>query len=129
MYAQSEDGAYFLYNMECTEDDAARLVPGTRIRVNGYKAEWSGEVEIVDATFEILDGSYIAEAKDVTALLGTDELAAHQNEKVSFKGLTVEAANDAGDAFLYNWTAPVRPATTMTCTSTYPTVPTPIPSL
>ena len=103
VYAQSEDGAYFLYNMECTEDDAARLVPGTRIRVNGYKAEWSGEVEIVDATFEILDGSYIAEAKDVTALLGTDELAAHQNEKVSFKGLTVEAANDAGDAFLYNW--------------------------
>ena len=39
----------------------------------------------------------------MTALLGTDELAAHQNEKVSFKGLTVEAANDAGDAFLYNW--------------------------
>ena len=41
--------------MGVTEDDAARLVPGTRIRVNGYKAEWSGEVEIVDATFEILD--------------------------------------------------------------------------
>ena len=26
-----------------------------------------------------------------------------QNQFVSFKGMTVEAANDAGDAFLYKW--------------------------
>jgi len=90
-YCQSEDGAYFLYEMACSEEDYAKLVPGTKIRVTGYKAEWAGEVEIVDAAYEILEGSYIAEAKDVTALLGTDELIAHQNEFVSFKGMTVEA--------------------------------------
>lgn len=90
-YCQSEDGAYFLYEMACSEEDYAKLVPGTKIKVTGYKAEWAGEVEIVDATFEILEGSFIAEAKDVTALLGTEELISHQNEFVSFKGLTIEA--------------------------------------
>lgn len=90
-YCQSEDGAYFLYEMACSEEDYAKLVPGTKIKVTGYKAEWAGEVEIVDASFEILEGSYIAEAKDVTALLGTEELINHQNEFVSFKGMTVEA--------------------------------------
>ncbi len=103
VYTQDKDGAYFLYNMACSEEDYAKLVPGTKIKVTGYKSEWSGEVEIIDATFEIEEGSYIAEAADMTALLGTDELIRHQNEFVSFKGMTVEAANDAGDAFMYNW--------------------------
>jgi len=89
-YCQSEDGAYFLYEMACSEEEYNKLVPGTKIKVTGYKAEWAGEVEIVDAAYEILEGSYIAEAKDVTELLGTDELINHQNEFVAFKGLTVE---------------------------------------
>ena len=108
VYAQSEDGAYFLYNMACTEEDAAKLVPGTKILVNGYKAEWSGEIEIIDATFEILEGEFVAEAADVTALLGTEELAAHQNEKVAFKGLTVSAVsyknNEPGDDIYVTFT-------------------------
>ena len=90
-YCQSEDGAYFLYEMACSEEDYNKLVPGTKIKVTGYKAEWAGEVEVVDASFEILEGSFIAEAKDVTALLGTEELIAHQNEFVAFKGMTIEA--------------------------------------
>ena len=92
--------------MACTEEDAAKLVPGTKIKVTGYNAEWAGEVEIIDATFEILEGSFIAEPLDVTALLGTDDLIAHQNELVTFKGMTVEASKDANGndvAFLYSW--------------------------
>jgi len=102
IYAQSEDGAYFIYNAACTEEDAAKLVPGTKIGVKGFKSEWSGEVEITDATIEILEGdAFIAEAHDDTALLGKDdELIKHQNEKVAFKGLTV-AAQDDGAAFNY----------------------------
>ena len=107
VYTQAEDGAYFLYNMACSEEDYELLTPGTKIRVTGYKSEWSGEVEIIDATFEIIDGEYIAPVTDVTALLGTDELIAHQNEFVAFKGMTVEAAGQDADgndvAFLYNW--------------------------
>lgn len=90
-YTQDNEGAYFLYNMACTEEDAAKLVPGTKIKVTGFKSEWSGEVEIVDATFEIEEGEYIAEATDVTALLGTDEMIEHQNQFVAFKGMTVES--------------------------------------
>jgi len=90
-YTQDNEGAYFLYNMACSEEDAAKLVPGTKIKVTGFKSEWSGEVEIVDATFEIEEGSYIAEATDVTALLGTDEMIQHQNQFVAFKGMTVES--------------------------------------
>ena len=92
VYCQSEDGAYFLYELACSEEDAAKLVPGTKIRVNGFKGEWAGEVEVMDGTFEFVEGdSYIAEALDATALLGTDDLIAHQNEFVAFKGMTVEA--------------------------------------
>ncbi len=90
IYTQAEDGAYFIYEMPCSEEDYEKLVPGTKIRVSGFKAEWAGEVEITDATFEILEGSYIAKAEDMTALLGTDELINHQNKLAAFKGLTVE---------------------------------------
>ena len=91
VYAQSEDGAYFIYNMECSEEDAAKLVPGTKIRVNGYKTEWSGEVEIAEgATFEILEGSYIAEPKDLTGMLGVSNLIDWQNEKIAVNNLVFE---------------------------------------
>ena len=89
-YCQSKDGAYFAYEMKCTKEEADKLVPGTKIRITGVKGEWEGEVEIMDGTFEILKGTYIAEAFDATALLGTDDLIKHQNEKVAFKGMTVE---------------------------------------
>ena len=93
VYCQSKDGAYFAYELACSEADAAKLVPGTKIIITGTKGEWSGEIEIMDGTFEFAKGNdtYIATATDVTALLGTDKLIDHQNEFVSFKGLTVEA--------------------------------------
>lgn len=107
LYTQDQDGAYFIYNAACSEEDYAKLVPGTKIKVTGYKTEWSGEVEIAEgATFEIEEGSYIAPVTDVTDLLGTDDLINYQNQFVAFKGMTVEASQDATDndvAFLYNW--------------------------
>jgi len=108
IYTQAQDGAYFIYELPCSEEEYAKLVPGTKIKVTGYKSEWSGEVEITDATYEIIEGdTFIATATDVTALLGTDELIDHQNEFVSFKGMTVEAAGKDADgndvAYLYRW--------------------------
>ncbi len=103
VYTQTPDGAYFCYNMACSEEDYALLVPGTKILVTGYKGEWAGEVEIVDATFEIVEGgdTYIAEPVDVTELLGTDALIEKQNQFVSFTGMTVEAYDESGAAFAY----------------------------
>ena len=101
VYTQDKDGAYFLYNMTCSEADYAKLVPGAKIKVTGYKSEWSGEVEVIDATFEIESGKYIAKALDVTKLLGTDDLIKHQNEFVSFKGMTVEPYDESGAVCAY----------------------------
>ncbi len=109
IYAQDKDGAYFIYNAPCSEEDAAKLVPGTKIHVEGFKAEWSGEVEVSDVSvMTIIEGEpFIAEAEDVTALLGTDELAGHMNKKVAFKGLTVAPSTVEGKSgefpFLYSW--------------------------
>ena len=81
VYTQDKDGAYFLYDMACSEEDYEKLVPGVKIRVTGYKSEWSGEVELMDATFEFVEGA--------------DEY------------LTVEAAGQDADgndvAYLYNY--------------------------
>lgn len=107
LYTQDKDGAYFVYNAACTEEDYEKLVPGTKIKVTGFKAEWSGEVEIMDATFEIQEGEYVAPITDVTDLLGKDELIDHQNQYVSFKGMTVEAAGQDEEGndvpYLYNY--------------------------
>ncbi len=101
-YTQDKDGAYFIYEMACTEEEYKKLTPGTKIKVTGFKSEWSGEIEIIDATYEIEQGSFIAKALDATSILADDEkLIAHQNEFVSLKGLTVEAYDDSGAAFAY----------------------------
>ena len=96
------------YDMACTQEEYDAMTEGTKIQVSGYKAEWSGEIEIMDGKLDeiLTDDTYVAEPVDMTELLGTDELEAHQNEKVSFTGLTVEPSTDAEGnevAFLYNY--------------------------
>lgn len=117
-FAQDADGAYYIYDMPVSEEEYNKLAVGTKVKITGYKAEWSGEVEIAEAEYEILDGSWVAEAKDVTADLGTDKLIDSMNQKVVFKGVTIEPAeysedgktvtvykNDAGEeqAYMYKW--------------------------
>ena len=103
VYAADKDGAYFLYEMACSEEDAAKLTPGTKIRVTGVKGAYAGEIEIMNATFEFLksDETYIAPAKDVTSLAGTDNLIKEMNKLVAFKGMTVVAYDEDGAAFEY----------------------------
>ncbi len=93
VYAADPDGAYFIYELECSEADSKKLTPGTKIKVKGVKGEWAGEVEVMKPTFEFVnDGvTYIADAKDLTAELGKDTLINYQNQKAAFKGLTVKS--------------------------------------
>lgn len=101
IYTQDKDGAYFIYEMVCSEEDYAKLTPGTKIKVTGFKSEWAGEVELASgATFEIIEGAgtYVAPAFDATALLGTDDLIKHQNELCLFKDAEVVAYNEGGEA-------------------------------
>lgn len=98
VYGQDENGGYFGYDMTCAEEDASKLTAGTKIRVTGFKGEWSGEIEIMDGTFEIVEAEpYVAEALDVTELLGTEDLVKHQNMFVCFKGLTVKSVSYKND--------------------------------
>ena len=122
IYAQDEDGGYFLYNIPCSKADYYKLKEGTRIRYTGYKSEWAGEVEVVadDALspIEILGGrTFIAEPVDVTDIMeDEDEISRYMNQKVAFTDLTVaapdaksgedeetEAEADDAPAFLYGW--------------------------
>jgi len=107
MFLQDAESAYYVYRMSVTPEDVTAIANASRIKVTGYKSEWAGEVEITDATFEVVDGAgYKPAALDVTALLGTDSLIKHMNKYVAFKGVTVEASKDpnGNDApFLYNW--------------------------
>ena len=93
LYCQSADGGIFVYNLACSEEDSAKLTKGTKIRVTGSKAEYDGEVEIMDATFEFVEGgdTYVAEAKDLTDKLGSDDLINYMNQLVTFKGLTFKS--------------------------------------
>ena len=86
VYLQDQDGGYFAYDMACTQEEYDQMTEGTKIRVSGYKAEWSGEIEIMDGKLEeiIADDTFVAEPLDVTAMLGTD-------------------ANGNEAAFLYNY--------------------------
>jgi hypothetical protein len=108
LYTQGEDGAFFIYSAQISEEDYDKLTEGQKIRVTGYKGEWAGEIEIVDGVVEVLEGedTFVAEPEDVTEFLGKDdELINFLNQEVSFKGLTVAASDNDGEetAFLYNW--------------------------
>ncbi|MBQ9085398.1 MAG: hypothetical protein IJY24_07080 [Clostridia bacterium] len=93
VYAADPDGAYFIYEMACSEADAAKLTKGTKIKVSGIKKAWSGEVEIMNSTFEFVnDGvTYESSVVDVTSKMGKDEIIDYQNQLVAFKGVTVKA--------------------------------------
>ena len=108
VYLQDQDGGYFAYDMAGTQEEYDAMTEGTCIQVSGFKSEWSGEIEIMDGQLDqIVEGdTFVAEPFDATSLLGTDELEQHQNEKVSFTGLTVAPSTDADGneaAFLYNY--------------------------
>ena len=107
VYAADPEGAYFIYKMVCSEEDSKKLVPGTKIRVKGFRTTWSGEIEVAEgSTFEILEGSYIAPAVDLTPFITGDtivsevpEIVALMNHLVTVKGLKVTAAPSyKGDA-------------------------------
>ena len=105
VYTQDGTGAYFLYNLPCTQEQYDKLTVGTKIKVTGFKDAYSEMIEISPESFEIEEGSYVASPADYTSILAnTDELAKHMGEYVTFKGLVVEPCEEVGGApFMYNW--------------------------
>ena len=105
LFLADQDGAYYVYRAACDDALAEQLTVGAKICVEGFKGEWSGEVEIVDAVITVLDGAdtYVAEAVDVTDILGAEELAEKMNSYVAVTGAVVVGYNEAEDPFSYSW--------------------------
>ena len=108
IYLQDNEGGYLAYNLFCTEAEFNQMTIGTKLKITGYKTSYKGEQEIdgESATFEILEGNWVAPATDVTSLLGADNIINYQNMFVAIKGAKVVASTDADGneaAFLYNW--------------------------
>ena len=90
-YLQDGTGAYFVYELACTEEEYNRMTVGTKLKITGVKAEWAGEVEIIDATFEILENTWVAEATDLTSVIANEEeLIKYQNMLAKFTDMTVK---------------------------------------
>ena len=108
MFLADPDGAYYIYRLPVAKADVAKMQPGTVLRVKGFKAEWEGEVEIIDAGYEIVkDGeSYLAEAENVTMHLETERMAEFMNRRIALtNGMVVPSKSEAGEElpFLYSW--------------------------
>ena len=90
LYGMDKDGGYFVYEAKMDKETADSIKEGTLVKVTGVKAEWAGEVEIMDATVEVLGETKTFEAKDVTDVVADSEkLAEYMNQKVAIKGLEV----------------------------------------
>lgn len=90
LYGMDKDGGYFVYEAKIDKEAADSIKEGTLVKVTGVKAEWAGEVEIMDATVEVLGETKTFEAKDVTDVVADSEkLAEYMNQKVAIKGLEV----------------------------------------
>ncbi len=107
LYGMDNYGGYFVYNAKMDEATADSIEEGTLVKVTGTKTEWSGEVEIVDATVEVYGDQEkaVMPANDVSDLMGDSEkLAAYMNQKVVINALevvSVETKDSEYDPDLY----------------------------
>ena len=103
VYAMDKSyNGYFAYNLTCSEEDAAKLVPGTKINIKGYKTYYKGMPEIAEgATFTFVEGAdtfVVTSATILTDELGKQELVNHAAEYAAFQGLTVKSITFKNDA-------------------------------
>lgn len=104
LYLADDDGAYYVYRAACDDALAEQIWEGAPVLVKGFKSAWAGEVEIIDATIEVLDeDGAVYEAIDVTEFMASEELIDYMNALVAVNGAVVVAYNEAGDAFSYAW--------------------------
>lgn len=90
LYGMDKDGGYFVYEAKMDKETADSIKEGTLVKVTGVKAEWAGEVEIMDATVEVLGETKTFEATDVTDVVtDSEKLATYMNQKIAMKGLEV----------------------------------------
>jgi len=65
-----------VYRLACTQEEYEALLPGQKLRVTGYKTKFSGEPELTDATFSVLEGTFLSEPVAVPDSVDADGGAA-----------------------------------------------------
>ena len=101
LYAQDAEGGYYVAELACPYGAEEELIPGRKIRVTGVKSQRGDGMEIVGASFTPLIGSCHFAPLDLSAPLEEGQLIRYQNQKVVFKGMTVDAYDDSGAAFAF----------------------------
>ncbi len=92
IYGNDGIGGYFVYNGKIDKEQADAIEEGTLVKVTGVKSEWSGEVEITDATIEVYPSceEKVFDVLDVTDVMNdTETLTECMNQKVAINGLEV----------------------------------------
>ena len=104
-YTQNKDGgAYFIYEMPCTEADYAKLAAGAKIVVEAYITEYAGLRELGDATYTLVEGdTYVAEATALNDKLTAADLNKYQGLYASFANAVVVGKGDDNAPFFYGW--------------------------
>lgn len=51
LWLQDEEGAYYIYHLPCSPKEYDALYVGRKLRVSGYKTEFSGNLQLTDAAF------------------------------------------------------------------------------
>ena len=129
VYAMDKSfNGYIAYNLSCTEEEAAKLVPGTKINIKGFKTFYKGMPEVAEgATFTVVEGAdtFVAPAEVMTNLLGKQELLNRCGAYGAFQGLTVKAISfkndEPGDDIYVDFT--LGDATYSFCVERYLTAP------
>ena len=68
IYAMNENCGYYIYKVQCTKEQYDNLDIGECIIVKGNKQQWSGLIEITEATIYEIDSSYRFVAKAGTLM-------------------------------------------------------------
>ena len=102
LYLEDETGAYYVYRLICSIEEYEAMQPGRKMRITGYKSEFSGEPEITDATVSMLDGEYFAKPVDISDVTEED-LHRHINHAVTFQNFEIAPMFDGRSAWFYEW--------------------------
>ena len=99
---QTSDSAYFIYNAMMTQETYNAIVEGTPVKITGTKTVFSNEVEIADATVEVLNATpVIANPLDITTIFSSSA-SDYINRKIQLTGFTVVPFED-GTTFHYGY--------------------------
>ena len=103
IWLQDEEGAYYVYRLPCSREDYEAMTPGQKLRVTGFRSDFNGRLQIVDAGFRFAEGNWIAEPEDLTELPDSGSLQSYQNRSVLFRGLAVAPMFNGSSPFFYGW--------------------------